>query len=474
MTYYYEGFPQSDRNEKISMVNLDELEERAKKVMPKGAYYYIASGAENEWTWRANTSAFQHYQIIPRALTDMDNPQTDTEFMGMKLKTPVMIAPIACHGIAHKDAEVATQKGAAAAGALFTSSTYGNKSVEEIAKAAPNAPRFFQLYLSKDWKFNEMVFEAIKKAGYTGIMLTVDALVSGYREANLRTNFTYPVPLDFFTRYLGGKGKGQSVAQMYAASAQKIGPADLKRIKEESGLPVIVKGVMCAEDANKAIEAGADGIYVTNHGGREVDGAPATIDVLPSIAKAVNHRVPIIFDSGVRRGSHVFKALALGADLVGIGRPYLYGLALGGPKGVESVIDQLNDELKIDMQLTGCKTIADVKHAKVTHISYGLDTLPSNTDPSRIGTYPVTDDNQLKGKAADSTSGASQSGSNTDSEQEETDSSSGASESSDSSSGASESSDSNSGASDSADSSSGASSSDSSQGSDTSSGASQH
>ena len=406
MTSYFKGFPQSDRNEKIDMINVDELEERAKKVMPEGAYYYIASGSEKEWTWRANTSAFNHYQIVPRALTGMDNPSTETEFMGMKLKTPIMISPIACHGIAHKDAEVATQEGAA--GALFSSSTYANKSVEDIAAAAPDAPRFFQLYLSKDWDFNKMVFEAINKAGYKGIFLTVDALVSGYREANLRTKFTYPVPLDFFTRYLGGKGEGQSVAQMYASSAQNISPADVERIKKESGLPVFIKGVMCAEDAYKALGAGADGIYVTNHGGREVDGAPATIDVLPEIAKAVNHRVPIIFDSGVRRGSHVFKALAMGADLVGIGRPYLYGLALGGAKGVESVIDQLDDELKIDMQLTGCKTIDDVKHAKIDSIHYGRDDLPSNTDPSRIKPYPKTADNQIKQEAeTDATSGAS-------------------------------------------------------------------
>lgn len=396
MTYYYNGFPQSERNEELHMINVDELEEKVKKVIPEGAYYYIASGSENEWTWRNNTAAFNHYQIIPRALTDMDNPKTDTEFMGMKLKTPIMISPIACHGIAHKDAEVATQKGAAAAGALFSSSTYANKSVEDIAAAAPDAPRFFQLYLSKDWKFNEMVFNAIKKAGYKGIFLTVDALVSGYREANLRTNFTYPVPLDFFKRYIGAKGEGQSVAQMYAASAQKIGPEDVKRIKKETGLPVIVKGVMSVEDAYKSIGAGADGIYITNHGGREVDGSPATIDVLPEIAKAVNHRVPIIFDSGVRRGSHVFKALALGADIVGIGRPYLYGLALGGAKGVKSVIDQLDKELLIDMQLTGCKTIDDVKHAKITHINYSSDNLDSITSPDRMKPYPKTADNQIK------------------------------------------------------------------------------
>ena len=408
MTHYYNGFPQSDRDEKLDMVNVDELEERVKQVMPEGAYYYIASGSENEWTWRNNTAAFNHYQIIPRALTNMDNPSTETEFMGMKLKTPIMISPIACHGIAHMDAEVATQKGAAAAGALFASSTYANKSVEDIAAAAPDAPRFFQLYLSKDWEFNRMVFDAIKKAGYKGIFLTVDALISGYREANLRTKFTYPVPLDFFTRYLGGKGEGQSVAQMYASSAQKIGPDDVRRIKEESGLPVIVKGVMCAEDAYLAIGAGADGVYVTNHGGREVDTAPATIDVLPEVVKAVNHRVPVIFDSGVRRGSHIFKALAMGADLVGIGRPYLYGLALGGAKGVQSVIEELNEELIINMQLTGCKTIEDVKHARIDHIRYTADNLPSNTDPTRRAVYPKTAENQIKVEAdADATSGAS-------------------------------------------------------------------
>lgn len=407
MTVYYNDFPQSDRDEYIKMINLDELEERAKKVMPEGAYYYIASGSENEWTWRNNTVAFNHFQIVPRALTNMADSQLDTDFMGMKLKTPIMISPIACHGIAHQDAEVATQKGAAAAGALFSSSTYANKSVEDIAAAAPEAPRFFQLYLSKNWNFNQMVFDAIKKAGYQGIFLTVDALVSGFREANLRTQFAFPVPLDFFTRYQGTKGEGQTVAQMYASSAQKIGPEDVKRIKEMSGLPVFVKGVVCAEDAYLAIGAGADGIVVTNHGGREIDGGPATIDMLPEIAKAVDHRVPIVFDSGVRRGSHVFKALALGADLVGIGRPYLYGLALGGAKGVQSVIEQLNKELLIDMQLTGCKTIADIRHAKITNINYTADNLKSNTDPERIKPYPVTKENQLKAGGTDTVSGAS-------------------------------------------------------------------
>lgn len=171
-------------------------------------------------------------------------------------------------------------------------------------------------------------------------------------------------------------------------------------------MPVIVKGVNCAEDVEVALTAGADGVYVTNHGGREIDGAPATIDVLPEVVEAVNGRCPVIFDGGVRRGSHVFKALALGADLVGIGRPYLYGLALGGPHGVASIINELNDELKIDMQLTGCKTIEDVKHARLTDFQYAGDTKLSSTDPRVRKPYPVTAVNQIKSEP-DAASGAS-------------------------------------------------------------------
>lgn len=410
MTTYYKGFPQSTREEKLHMVNLDELEHEAKYVMPEAAYYYVASGAENEWTWRNKTQAFNHFQIVPRALTGMQNPELNTEFLGMKLKSPVMICPIACHGIANAEAEIDTAKGAKAAGALFAMSTYANKSVQEVQSAVGDSPRFMQLYLSKNWDFNKMVIEESVKAGFTGFFLTVDALVSGYREANLRTNFTYPVPLAFFNEWNGGKGEGQSVAQMYASSAQNIGPDDIHKIKKIADVPVIVKGVECAEDAMLAVGAGADGIVVSNHGGREVDGAPVTIDVLPEIAKAVrssNHRVPVILDGGVRRGSHVFKALALGADLVGIGRPFLYGLTLGGAQGVQSVIEQLNKELLIDMQLTGCKTIEDIKHAKIDHINYSADWGISSTSRSVMKPYPVTRENQLTGEAADAVSGAS-------------------------------------------------------------------
>lgn len=151
MTTYYKGFPQSTREEKLHMVNLDELENEAKYVIPEAAYYYIASGAENEWTWRNNTQAFNHFQIVPRALTGMQDPELNTEFLGMKLKTPVMICPIACHGIANAEAEIDTAKGAKAAGALFGMSTYANKSVQDVQSAVGDSPRFMQLYLSKNW-----------------------------------------------------------------------------------------------------------------------------------------------------------------------------------------------------------------------------------------------------------------------------------------------------------------------------------
>lgn len=200
--------------------------------------------------------------------------------------------------------------------------------------------------------------------------MTVDATVDGYREADIINHFQFPIPMANLTKFSEGDGKGKGISEIYASAAQKIGPKDVARIIQYTDLPVIVKGIESAEDALYAIGAGAAGIYVSNHGGRQLNGGPASFDVLADVASAVNHRVPIIFDSGVRRGSDVFKALAAGADLVAIGRPAIYGLALGGAQGVASVFNHLNDELKIIMQLAGTKTIEDVKHAPLLDIKY--------------------------------------------------------------------------------------------------------
>ncbi|KRL20938.1 L-lactate oxidase [Lentilactobacillus kisonensis DSM 19906 = JCM 15041] len=319
---------------------------------------------------RANRKAFTHKQIVPKALSNIENPGLDTNVFGISLKTPLMMPPIAAQGLAHAQGEKDTAKGLAAVGGLMAQSTYSSTSIAETAAAGGGAPQFFQLYMSKDWTFNESLLDEAKKAGVKGIILTVDATVDGYREADIINNFQFPIPMANLTKFSEGDGKGKGIAEIYAAAAQKIGPKDVERIANYTDLPVIVKGIESPEDALYAIGAGAAGVYVSNHGGRQLNGGPASFDVLESVAKAVNGRVPVIFDSGVRRGSDVFKALASGADLVGVGRPAVYGLALGGAEGVQSVFEHLNDELQIIMQLAGTKTIEDVKKTNLLDIKY--------------------------------------------------------------------------------------------------------
>ncbi|MBP5838785.1 alpha-hydroxy-acid oxidizing protein [Lactiplantibacillus plantarum] len=359
------GYEQSDREQKLTILNLPSLEAAAKKIIPSGGFGYISGGSEDEWTLKQNTMAFNHVQIVPRALTDMEQPSTQTQAFGIDLKTPIMMAPAAAQGLAHARGEAATAKGMAQVGALMAQSTYSSTSIADTASAGKGASQFFQLYMSKDWDFNQSLLDEAVKAGAKAIILTVDATVDGYREADIINNFQFPIPMANLTKFSEGDGKGKGIMEIYAAAAQKISQADVRRITEYTNLPVIVKGVQSPEDALLAIGAGAQGIYVSNHGGRQLNGGPASFDVLHEIAQAVNGRVPIIFDSGVRRGSHVFKALANGADLVALARPIIYGLALGGAQGVASVVSHLNDELLIDMQLAGTKTIEDVKRAKL-------------------------------------------------------------------------------------------------------------
>ncbi|KRN25859.1 l-lactate dehydrogenase (FMN-dependent)-like alpha-hydroxy acid dehydrogenase [Lacticaseibacillus camelliae DSM 22697 = JCM 13995] len=364
------GYEQSDREQKLNIVNLPSLEAEAKKIIPTGGFGYIAGGSEDDWTLRQNTAAFGHLQIVPKALSNIEQPSLATHVFGLDLKTPIMMAPTAAQGLAHSQGEKDTARGVAAVGGLMAQSTYSSTSIADTAAAGNGAPQFFQLYMSKDWTFNESLLDEAVKAGVKAILLTVDATVDGYREADIVNNFQFPIPMANLTKFSEGDGKGKGIGEIYASAAQKISEDDVRRIADYTHLPVIVKGIQSPEDALRAIGAGAAGIYVSNHGGRQLNGGPASIDVLPAIAKAVNHQVPIIFDSGVRRGSHVFKALAAGADLVAMGRPVIYGLALGGAQGVQSVFEELNHELEITMQLAGTKTIEDVKHAPLTHFNY--------------------------------------------------------------------------------------------------------
>lgn len=364
MTYHT-----SNEEYPIDIVNIASLEGRVKERMEAGAFGYIRGGSEDEWTMKENTTSFNTKKIMPRILRGIDSADLHTSVFGIELDTPIIQAPSAAQGLSHEKGEADTAKGVAAAGSIFSISTYANTTIKDAADAAPGAPQFFQLYMSKDDGFNEFILKKAVEAGAKAIILTADSTLGGYREEDVINQFQFPLPMPNLAAYseqsASGNGEGKGIAEIYAAAKQGLTPDDIKTIKEITNLPVIVKGIQSPEDAVIAISAGADGIWVSNHGGRQLDGGPASFEVLPKIAEVVNKRVPVIFDSGVRRGEHVFKALASGADLVAIGRPVIYGLNLGGAEGVTSVFEHLNKELSITMQLAGTKTIDEVKNTKL-------------------------------------------------------------------------------------------------------------
>jgi len=347
----------------VKIINLYELEKEASNKIIQGAFDYVKGGAEDEFTLRSNTLAFDKKQIVPNGLTGLESVDLKTTFLGIDLTSPIIMAPTAAHGLVHKDADLATIKGTHKAGTIMSISTYSSVLIKDAAKSQPGAPFFFQIYMSKDSGFNEYIVKKAKEAGAKAIIITVDAGTPGNRESDIRNNYSYSVPTPNVSEYY----KGENMTQAQARSLRKIGFSgeDIKFVKNVSGLPVLVKGIQSPEAAELAIAAGADGIWVSNHGGRQLDGAPASFDMLPIVARTVNKRVPIVFDSGVRRGSHVFKALASGADIVAIGRPALYGLILGGSEGVSDVFNQLNKELTTTMTLAGTKDIEAVKKNKL-------------------------------------------------------------------------------------------------------------
>ena len=355
----------SNDEQKVEIVNIASLEGRVKDRMEaqgnKGAFGYIRGGAEDEWTMRENTASFNKKTISPRVLRGIDSADLRTSIFGIDLKTPIIQAPVAAQGLAHMEGEVDTAKAMEEVGSLFSISTYGSTSVEDAA-AVNGAPQFFQLYMSKDDQFNQFLLEKAVKSGVKAIILTADSTLGGYREEDVINHFQFPLPMPNLAAFSESDGVGKGIFEIYAEAKQGLVLSDIQKIKNWTNLPVIVKGIQDPVDAMEAIAAGADGIWVSNHGGRQLDGGPASFTVLPRIAQVVNKRVPIIFDSGVRRGEHVFKALASGADLVAIGRPVLYGLNLGGKEGVKSVFEHLNKELSITMQLAGAKDIEAIKN----------------------------------------------------------------------------------------------------------------
>ena len=346
-------------------LNLDEFEAVARETLPAMAYDFIAGGAEDERTVEGNRAAFGRRVLRNRALVDVTVRDMRTRLLGLDLAHPILLAPTALHRVAHAEGEVATARGAAAADALYTVSTATSVPLDEIQKAAPQGLRWFQLYHLGDRAATEELIRLAVATGHRAIVLTVDVPLLGRRERDLRNRFTLPEGVRMVHAYEPAWSPPDDDASRAWASpiaSRKLGWDDLSWIRAAAGgLPLVLKGIVRGDDAEHALNLGVDGIWVSNHGGRQLDGAIATLDALADVTDAVAGNCAIVVDGGIRRGTDVIKALALGADAVAIGRPQLYGLAAGGAAGVRRVVELLRAELDLAMALVGASSLAGLE-----------------------------------------------------------------------------------------------------------------
>ena len=357
-------------------VSAEGWEARAREALEQGPFDYVAGGAGSEATMRANLEAFERRRMRPRMLAGTTERDLAVEVLGLRSPVPFLLAPVGVLSILHPDAELAVARASAATGVPMILSSAASTPLEVVAEVGPQ--RWFQLYWWGDDELAESLVRRAETAGYGAIVLTVDTLNLGWRDRDLANGY-----LPFL--------QGQGLAQFFsdplfrerleqapeddvaAASLQALVTfpnlaltwADLARLREWTSLPVLVKGILRGDDARRALEHGVDGIVVSNHGGRQVDGAVAALDALAEVREAVGADAVVLMDSGIRRGSDVVKALALGADAVLVGRPYAYGLAAGGQAGVEAVVRQLAGELDLTMALSGARSVADVDRSFV-------------------------------------------------------------------------------------------------------------
>ncbi|XP_015085813.1 (S)-2-hydroxy-acid oxidase GLO1-like isoform X2 [Solanum pennellii] len=354
-----------------SVTNVMEYEILAKERLPKMIYDYYASGAEDQWTLQENRNAFSKILFRPRILVDVSNIDTTTSVLGYKISMPIMVAPTAMQKMAHPEGECATARATSAAGTIMTLSSWGTSSVEEVASTGPGI-RFFQLYVYKDRNVVMQLVKRAERAGFKAIALTVDTPRLGRREADIKNRFVLPPNLslkNFEGLDLGkiDKTDDSGLASYVAGQVdQSLSWKDVKWLQTITHLPILLKGVLTAEDARLAVESGAAGIIVSNHGARQLDYAPATVMALEEVVKAVQGRLPVFLDGGIRRGTDVFKALALGASGVFIGRPVVFSLAVDGEAGVRKVLQMLHDEFELTMALSGCLSIKEISRSHIT------------------------------------------------------------------------------------------------------------
>ena len=354
-------------------LNIDEYARNAATCLPQMVYDYYAGGAEDEVSVLENRRAWQRMALKPRVLVDVRQRDLTTTVLGEQIAFPILTAPCGFNALAHPDGELAVARAATAAGTIQVVSTAATYSLEEVAAAAPSGVRWFQLYCYRDRGITRSLVERAAAAGYRALCLTVDAPFVGRRERDIRNRFGLPPGLrwknleahGFDKMEAGGDG---SALKKYIENIWDAGLTweAVEWLRDLSPLPLVLKGILTAEDARLAVTHGAQGIVVSNHGGRQLDGAVSTASVLREIVEAVAGQAEVYVDGGIRRGTDVMKALALGARAVLIGRPYLWGLAVDGEAGVARVLELLRAELDLSMGLAGMPNLASISHSTVT------------------------------------------------------------------------------------------------------------
>jgi lactate 2-monooxygenase len=359
--------------------DLSSLEGLARARLAPQVFGYIAGGAGTGDTMRENEAAFRRWRIVPRMLTDVSSPAFASTVLGTQLAAPMLLAPVGVLRLAHPDGELAVARAAGSLGVPMILSTNSSVALEDVAQASGDGQRWFQLYWPKDREVAASLLSRAKAAGFSVLVLTLDARMLGWRPHDLDHAFL-PVlrglgVQNYLTDPAFVAGLAEPVADNEAAailrSARMFGDPsltweDLPFVRERWGGPIVLKGIQSVADAQRAVAAGMDGIVVSNHGGRQVDGGIGALDALPPIVAAVGPRATVLFDSGVRGGADILKALALGARAVLIGRPYAYGLGLAGEDGVRHVLRALRNDFELTMRLAGCASLDDLSPATVT------------------------------------------------------------------------------------------------------------
>jgi 4-hydroxymandelate oxidase len=340
-------------------INVADAERAAAAKLDDGVAGYFFGGAGDELTLRENVAAWSGWRLRPRVLAGLDSWSTRTELLGAELSMPLLVAPVAYQGLVDAGAEPAMARAAAEAGTVICLSTLATRRPREVAEAAPGGRRWFQLYCFKDKSVTRALVEEAIACGYEAIVVTVDAPRGGNRERDLRTGFEIPEELGVPSVEAAlGSSRAVTIEQTFALMDPALSWSSVEELAAECGVPLLVKGVLSGEDAALAVEHGAAGIVVSNHGGRQLDRSPATAEALPEVVDAVAGRAAVLVDGGIRRGVDAAIALALGADAVLVGRPALWGLAAGGESGARRVLELLREELELTLALCGCASPA--------------------------------------------------------------------------------------------------------------------